>query len=137
MVEERTVEFDDGTERTVVYDPETGETQLRKTRIQLTEEAMGYHDDSFESFNNDIVGRSTDVTPEALQQYAERTDGAYGTVHLTAKYLRDAAERIELDCQGGHSPVTLHVVEDAPMLLTSESAEYSYMVAPRVKPAND
>ena len=132
MVEEKTVTFDDGTERTVVYDSETDEAHVRKTDDQLTEDAIGVNHDSFEDINDNVVGRSKDVSPEALQQYAERTDESYGQVHLAARYLRDAAESIELDCCDGMSLVTLHVVKDAPMLLTSEDGEYDYMVAPRV-----
>jgi len=135
MVEqEKTVTFADGTERTVVYDSKTGETHIRKTDDKLTEEALGYNDDSFKDLNDNVVGRSKSVTPEALQAYAERTDEAYSTVHLSANYLRDAAERIELDCCDGLSAVTLHVVNNAPMLLTSPKSEYDYVVAPRVVP---
>jgi len=134
MQHEETVTFEDGTERHVVYDSETDEAHVRRTDDQLTEDAMGYHDDSFERLNDDVVGRSTDVSPEALRQYAERTDETYGCVHLTAKYLRDAVESIELDCRDSLSSVTLHVVKDAPMLLTADSADHDYILAPRVKP---
>ena len=132
MVEEQTVTFADGTKRHVVYDPETDEAEVRKTDDQLTEDVMGFNHDSFERLNDDVVGRSKDVSPEELQQYAERTGETYGKVRPTAKYLRDAAESIELECRDGTSSVTLHVVKDAPMLLTSEDSEYDYVVAPRV-----
>ena len=121
------------TELEVTYDSETEEAQACKTDDQLTEEAMGFDHESFESLNDNIVGRSKDVTPEALQEYAERTDETYGTVRLTAKYFRDAAERIELDCRRSDDTVVLHVVKDAPLLLTSQSAAYGYVLAPRVK----
>lgn len=129
---EQTVTFADGTKRDVVYDSETDEAEVRKTDDQLTEAVMGFHSESFERLNDDVVGRSKDVSPEALKQYAERTGETYGQVHVTAKYLRDAAESIELECRDGTSRVTLHVVKDAPMLLTSEDSECDYVVAPRV-----
>jgi len=123
-----------GTDLEVTYDDEGEEAQVCKTDDQLTEEAMGFDHESFESLNDDVVGRSKDVTPEALQEYAERTDETYGTVRLSAEYLRDAAERIELDCRRSDDTVVLHVVKDAPLLLTSQSAAYGYMIAPRVTP---
>jgi tRNA(Met) C34 N-acetyltransferase TmcA len=133
MQHEQTVTFADGTERAVVYDSEADEAHVRKTEDQLTEDAMGWHHESFESLRDDVVGRSKDVSPESLQRYAERTGETYSKVHMTARYLRDAAEYIELDCRDSLSSVTLHVVKDGPMLLTADSAEYGYIVAPRVK----
>jgi len=134
MQHEQSVTFADGTKRHVVYDSEADEAHVRRTDDQLSEDAMGWHDESFEEINDNVVGRSRGVSPEALQQYADRTGETYGRVHLTARYLRDAAESIELDCRDGMATVTLHVVKDAPMLLTADSAKYGYIVAPKVKP---
>jgi len=132
MEHKHTVEVD-GTELEVTYDDEADEMHARKSDTQLTEEAMGYNDDSFEAVKDNIVGRSKDMSPAALQQYAEQNDETYSRVHLTAKYLLDVVERIEWDCRDSFSAVTLHVVEDATMLLTAQTAEYGYVVAPRVE----
>jgi len=134
MQHEQTVTFADGTKRHVVYDSETDEAHVRRTDDQLTEEAMGYHSDSFEELTDGVVGRSKDVSPEALHEYAERTDETYSRVYLSVCYLRDAAESIELECRDRQSSVTVHVVKDAPMLLTADSADHGYVVAPRIEP---